>query len=259
MSSVFLKLSGAVLNVLYEKELCIWKAHVCADGIAETNVSHIFRHTPGISSAQPSGGRQPQYAGNAWVCVCGPSALRPCIASEPATHAPARRQIWRGQSQWDKGTILIPHTITFTEKDSNADLFVAELNFLFMLFFCPWWTYLRGVRLYSSQIVLQGQAAIVVKYGLHSGKMSLHQPLPLSSNLLLQRLQNRLEVLEEERWGSREWPSKSGATLPQQNFIYRFIANKAGWQSLHTSFRACRSDFGRFFDWLSASAHSFMI
>ncbi len=28
---------------------------------------------------------------------------------------------------------------------------------------------------------------------------------------------------------------------------------------LLTSFRACRSDFGRFFDWLSASAHSFMI
>lgn len=126
MSSVFLKLCGAALNVLYEKELCISKAHVRADGIAETNISHIFRHTPGISSAQPSGGRQPQYAGNAWVCVCGPSALRPCIASEPATHAPARRQIWRGQSQWDKGTILIPHTITFTDRKTLKQICLLQ-------------------------------------------------------------------------------------------------------------------------------------
>lgn len=56
-----------------------------------------------------------------------------------------------------------------------------------------------GLRLYGSQVVLQGQAAVVVKNGLNSDKMSLHQPLPLSSDLLLQRLQHRLEVLVERR------------------------------------------------------------
>ena len=62
----------------------------------------------------------------------------------------------------------------------------------------PCWTYLRGIRLYGSQVILQGQAAIVVEYGLYSDKMSLHEPLPLTSDLLLQRLQHRLEVLSEE-------------------------------------------------------------
>lgn len=58
---------------------------------------------------------------------------------------------------------------------------------------------LRGIRLYGSQVVLQGQAPVVVEYGLNSGKMSLHQPLPLSCHLLLQRLQHRLEVLVQRR------------------------------------------------------------
>lgn len=62
-----------------------------------------------------------------------------------------------------------------------------------------WETYMGGLRLYGSQVVLQGQAAVVVKNGLDSDKMSLHQPLPLSSDLLLQRLQHRLEVLVEKR------------------------------------------------------------
>lgn len=52
-----------------------------------------------------------------------------------------------------------------------------------------------GFRLYGSQVVLQGQAAVVVKNSLNSDKMSLHQPLSLSSDLLFQRLQHRLEVL----------------------------------------------------------------
>lgn len=56
-------------------------------------------------------------------------------------------------------------------------------------------TYLRGIRLHSSQVVLQGQAAIVVENGLNSFQMSLHQSLPFPSDLLLQRLQHRLEML----------------------------------------------------------------
>lgn len=61
------------------------------------------------------------------------------------------------------------------------------------------WTHLRGVGLHGGQVVLQSQAAVVVEYGLHPGKMRLHHPLPLSSDLLLQRLQHGLEVLAEER------------------------------------------------------------
>lgn len=60
------------------------------------------------------------------------------------------------------------------------------------------WTHLRWIGLHCREIVLQGQPAVVVEYGLHSDQMSLHQPLPLSGDLLLQRLQNRLEVLVEE-------------------------------------------------------------
>lgn len=59
-------------------------------------------------------------------------------------------------------------------------------------------THLRWVGLHRGQIVLQGQAAVVVEYGLHSDQMGLHQPLPLSGDLLLERLQHRLEVLMEE-------------------------------------------------------------
>lgn len=56
-----------------------------------------------------------------------------------------------------------------------------------------------GLRLDGGQEVLQGQAAVVVENGLNSYEMSLHQPLPLSGHLLLQRLQHRLEVLVEQR------------------------------------------------------------
>lgn len=60
------------------------------------------------------------------------------------------------------------------------------------------WTHLRWVRLHRGQIVLQGQAAVVVEDGLHPDQMGLHQPLPLSGHLLLQCLQHGLEVLVEE-------------------------------------------------------------
>lgn len=49
-----------------QKKPCISKAQACVGGkksISEANTSHT--HTPGISSAQPFGGRQPQYADNA--------------------------------------------------------------------------------------------------------------------------------------------------------------------------------------------------
>lgn len=60
------------------------------------------------------------------------------------------------------------------------------------------WTHLRWIGLHCREIVLQGQPAVVVEYGLHSDQMGLHQPLPLSGDLLLQRLQHRLEVLVGE-------------------------------------------------------------
>lgn len=63
----------------------------------------------------------------------------------------------------------------------------------------PWLTYMGGLRLYGSQVVLQGQAAVVVKNGFNPDEMCLHQPLPLSRDLLLQRLQHGLEVLVEKR------------------------------------------------------------
>lgn len=60
-------------------------------------------------------------------------------------------------------------------------------------------THLGGDGLHGSEVVLQGQAAVIVEYGLHSDEMRLHQPLPLSGDLLLQRLKHRLEVLVSER------------------------------------------------------------
>lgn len=106
------------------------------------------------------------------------------------------------------------------------------------------WTHLGWIGLHCREIVLQGQPAVVVEYGLHSDQMGLHQPLPLSGDLLLQRLQHRLEVLVGE-----------GGVHLDLLFIHVLISlvNKI------TSFRACRSVLGRFLDWLSASAHSFMI
>lgn len=107
-------------------------------------------------------------------------------------------------------------------------------------------THLRWVGLHRGQIVLQGQAAVVVEYGLHSDQMGLHQPLPLSGDLLLERLQHRLEVLMEE--GSKRG---DGVNLGLFSLMDSWVVS--------TSFRACRSVLGKFLDWLSASAHSFMI
>ena len=115
-------------------------------------------------------------------------------------------------------------------------------------------TYLRGIRLYGSQVVLQSQTAVVVENSLHSGEMSLHQPLPLSGDLLLQRLQHGLEVLTEGRQGKRDKDDVNH--VPRENLNRRI---KQDGKGPRTSFRACRSDFGRFLDWLSASAHSFII
>lgn len=82
-------------------------------------------------------------------------------------------------------------------------------------------THLRRVGLDRCQIVLQSQAAVVVEYGLHSDQMGLHQPLPLSVDLLLERLQHRLEVLMEE--GRKP---EDGVNLGLLSFIHGLLASQ---------------------------------
>ena len=61
--------------------------------------------------------------------------------------------------------------------------------------------HLRGRCLDGRQVALQCHAPVVVERGHHPGQVGLHQLLPLAGNLLLQRLQHRLEVLEPEDRG----------------------------------------------------------
>lgn len=209
------------------------KAQACAESISSSrNLTHLEFHLLSLLRVDSHDVLVMPECMSAVLLLCGHvplQSLQHALRLEEEVKE-------RGRSRWDK----------------------RRLNFLFMslpppLLCAPWWTYLRGIGLHCSQVVLQGQAAVVVENGLHSGEMGLHQPLPLSCNLLLQRLQHGLEVLDVERRGT----SEDGATSPRENANYRIKA-KAD-KRLLTSFRACRSDLGRFFDWLSASAHSFMI
>lgn len=64
--------------------------------------------------------------------------------------------------------------------DRNAEF---VLNLLCVHLCYLWW-----VALHSVQVALQGQTAVIVQSGYNTGKMSLHQPLPLTCYLLLQSL-----------------------------------------------------------------------
>lgn len=58
--------------------------------------------------------------------------------------------------------------------------------------------YPRRNSLKSRDVILQGQAPAVVKHGLHSGHVRLHQLLPLVGCFLLQRLHFLLEMLHHK-------------------------------------------------------------